>query len=230
MSEVPSSDPTPSAAQVRLLEVTVTGTTVEPAPDQVDLAVGETLRLVVTSDGGSAIHTHGLGDIEAPLTPGEPTTVDLVGDVRVSTRSSCTTPTCCCRSPSAERLPVVRLAHGIGSRADLPLPFLTAVVGAAVVLVVTFALLGLLWRAPRPGGGDAGRPLPATVARFLDSRWLRGALAVVGAVFAIWTLTALVLGPQNARNATPFTRLRAALGKSVWSRCPSCSGRPPGGG
>lgn len=81
MSEVPSSDPTPSASQVRLLEVTVTGTTVEPAPDQVDLAVGETLRLLVTSDGGSAIHTHGLGDIEAPLTPGEPTTVDLVGDV-----------------------------------------------------------------------------------------------------------------------------------------------------
>lgn len=122
----------------------------------------------------------------------------------------------------------MRLAHGIGSRADLPLPFLAAVVGAAVVLVVTFALLGLLWRAPRLGGGDAGRPLPATVARFLDSRWLRGALAVIGAVFAIWTLTALVLGPQDARNATPFVvyvllwvglvPLSLVLGPATWRR------------
>lgn len=122
----------------------------------------------------------------------------------------------------------MRLAHGIGSRADLPLPFLAAVVGAAVVLVVTFALLGLLWRTPRLDGGDAGRPLPAPVARLLDSRGLRIAVAGVGLLFAVWTLTALLLGPQDARNATPFVvyvllwvglvPLSLVLGPATWRR------------
>jgi len=122
----------------------------------------------------------------------------------------------------------VRLAHGIGSRADLPLPFLAAVLGAAVVLVVTFALLGLLWRTPRLDGGDAGRPLPAPVARLLDSRGLRIAVAGVGSFFAVWTLTALLLGPQDARNATPFVvyvllwvglvPLSLVLGPATWRR------------
>ena len=98
----------------------------------------------------------------------------------------------------------MRLAHGIGSRADLPLPFLAAVIGAAVVLVVSFVLLGFLWRDPRLDGGRAGRVLPAPVGRFLDSPGLRGVLAGVGALFTLWTVAALLLGPQDARNATPF--------------------------
>lgn len=98
----------------------------------------------------------------------------------------------------------MRLVHGIGSRADLPLPFLFAVTGAVAVLALTFVLLGMLWRTPRLDGGRAGRPLPAPVASFLDSRALRVAVAVLGAVFAVWTLTALLLGPADARNATPF--------------------------
>lgn len=69
--------PTPT---VRTLEITVTGTTVEPAPAQVDLAVGETLRLVITADGGSAVHAHGFDGTEVPITPGEPATVELTGD------------------------------------------------------------------------------------------------------------------------------------------------------
>ncbi|HZI97283.1 MAG TPA: hypothetical protein VFD41_07125 [Actinomycetales bacterium] len=98
----------------------------------------------------------------------------------------------------------MRLVHGIGSRADLPLPFLFAVVGAVVVLVLSFVLLGMLWRTPRLDGVRAGRALPAPVASVLDSRALRVAVALVGAVFALWTLTALLLGPADARNATPF--------------------------
>jgi len=73
--------PSPSEPEVRTVDIAVTGTTVDPAPAQVDLAVGETLRLVVTSDAGGAVHAHGFGDLEVPVTPGEPTTVELTDDV-----------------------------------------------------------------------------------------------------------------------------------------------------
>ena len=122
----------------------------------------------------------------------------------------------------------MRLAHGVGSRADLPLPFLAAVVGAAVVLVVSFVLLGLLWRSPRVNGRDAGTPLPQRVSHLLDSRGLRGIVAGVGLLVAAWTLTALLLGPQDARNATPFVvyvllwvgvvPLSLLLGPGTWRR------------
>ena len=51
-------------------------------------------------------------------------------------------------------------AHGVGSRQDLPLPFEVAVAGAAAALVVSFALLAVLWREPRINGARAGVPLP----------------------------------------------------------------------
>lgn len=75
-----SSTTSSSSDDVRTMEITVTGTTVDPPPAQVDLGVGETLRLVVTADAGSEIHAHGFGDIEVPVTPGEPTTLELTGE------------------------------------------------------------------------------------------------------------------------------------------------------
>ncbi len=39
--------------------------------------------------------------------------------------------------------------HGIGSRRDLPLPFSFVVAGAALALVLSFAVLFLAWRRPR---------------------------------------------------------------------------------
>ena len=79
-----SSDPgtgTPAASvsgtgAVKRLEVTVTGTTVTPAPAQVDLPVGSTLELVVTSDHDDELHAHGF-DQEAQLKAGQPTTLRL---------------------------------------------------------------------------------------------------------------------------------------------------------
>ena len=50
------------------------------------------------------------------------------------------------------------LAHGVGSREDLPMPLSYALVGGAVALVVSFLALGLLWREPRLHPGTAGRP------------------------------------------------------------------------
>ena len=67
-----------STGSVKRLEVTVTGTTVTPAPAQVDLSIGSTLELVVTSDHDDEVHAHGF-DVEAALEAGTPTTLHLTG-------------------------------------------------------------------------------------------------------------------------------------------------------
>jgi len=65
-----------STGTVKRLEVNVTGTTVTPAPAQVELPVGSTLELVVTSDHDDELHAHGF-DVEAPLQAGVPATLRL---------------------------------------------------------------------------------------------------------------------------------------------------------
>lgn len=72
-ASAPTADPA-----VRTVEVTVAGGQVSPAPSQVDLAVGEPLRLVVTSDRDSELHAHGF-DVDAAVPAGEPTAIELVG-------------------------------------------------------------------------------------------------------------------------------------------------------
>lgn len=75
--------PTPgrnaTATVVKSLDVTVAGTTVTPAPAQVDLRIGEALDLTVTIDHDDELHAHGFGDLEAELKAGVRTTVRLVG-------------------------------------------------------------------------------------------------------------------------------------------------------
>ena len=61
---------------VKRLAVSITGSTVTPAPAQVDLPVGDTLELVVTSDHDDELHAHGF-DQEAVLKAGVPTTLRL---------------------------------------------------------------------------------------------------------------------------------------------------------
>ena len=62
----------------RSLTVTVTGKQVTPAPDTVDLAVGKTLTLTVTSDHDDQLHAHGF-EVERDVKAGVPTTVVLKG-------------------------------------------------------------------------------------------------------------------------------------------------------
>ena len=96
------------------------------------------------------------------------------------------------------------IAHGVGSRQDLPLPFAVAVTGAGAALVVSFAALALLWPAPRLTGATAGRPVPARVAAGLDSRTTRVVLRVFGGIVTAYVLAALVLGKDDADNPVPF--------------------------
>ena len=69
---------TAATSSVQRLAVRVTGTTVTPAPAQVDLPVGSTLELSVTSDHDDELHAHGF-DVEAQLKAGQATTVRLTG-------------------------------------------------------------------------------------------------------------------------------------------------------
>ncbi|HYJ76424.1 MAG TPA: hypothetical protein VEV65_12535 [Kineosporiaceae bacterium] len=96
------------------------------------------------------------------------------------------------------------VAHGIGGRQDLPLPLGWAIAGAATAVVVSFVLLGVLWREPRLDVEKAGRPLPAGLARVLDAPAFRRTLAALGLVGAAWTLLAVVFGPDDTRNPVPY--------------------------
>ncbi len=49
-----------------------------PAPTTVDLAVGQTLTVVVTSDQDNELHAHGF-EVKADLKAGQPSTITLTG-------------------------------------------------------------------------------------------------------------------------------------------------------
>ena len=51
---------------------------------------------------------------------------------------------------------VLPLAHGVGSRADLPVPLGLALYGAGFAVLISFLALVLLWRTPRLHGDAAG--------------------------------------------------------------------------
>lgn len=75
-----ASSPSTAAATAEgaVLEVRVEARKVTPAPSQHDLAVGETLTVVVTADVDTTLHAHGF-EVEVPVPAGRPTSVRLVG-------------------------------------------------------------------------------------------------------------------------------------------------------
>jgi hypothetical protein len=99
-------------------------------------------------------------------------------------------------------VPAVVPAHGVGSRGDLPLPFTALVIAAVAALVISFVAISTLWREPRLRDTD-GVLLPGPVAAVLDSRWLRVVARVLAGIVTVWTLAALVFGPDSARNPVP---------------------------
>ncbi|TXS28966.1 homogentisate 1,2-dioxygenase, partial [Streptomyces sp. ms191] len=113
---------------------------------------------------------------------------------------------------AATPVPFLPLAHGVGSRHDLPLSPFYAYAGAFAALFVSFLALGLLWSASRFRGADAGRPLPAAVQRVADARATRVALRVLGLAAAVTVLLHLLLGPDDPdRNPAPGTDFLAGL-------------------
>src|SRR3954463_720752 len=83
--------------------------------------------------------------------------------------------------------PAAAGAHGLIQRANLPIPEWLFGGAAAVVLVVSFAALALLWPQPRIEGSNGWRPL-AGVGRVLGGTAVESACQALGVI-----LLALVL-------------------------------------
>jgi hypothetical protein len=94
------------------------------------------------------------------------------------------------------------LAHGVGGREDLPIPFSYALSGAVVVLLISFAALGVLWRTPSLRGDRAGAPLPQAVQTLADSAVTRSLLRLCGLAITAFVAYAAAVGPDLANNPT----------------------------
>lgn len=95
------------------------------------------------------------------------------------------------------------LAHGIGTRTDLPVPIGLAALAAAAALIISFAVLGLLWRRPRPE--RPGRPLPRPLATVLESPTVRTTLKALTALLAAAVCAVGLFGPATvSANLAPW--------------------------
>jgi hypothetical protein len=95
--------------------------------------------------------------------------------------------------------PEVAAAHGLGAVKDLPVPLWLFYYGGAIVLVLSFAALGALWRRPRLEGQLEGRPLPYGLQRFLLSTGTRIALGAISLGLFVLVLATCFLGEQDDR-------------------------------
>jgi hypothetical protein len=90
--------------------------------------------------------------------------------------------------------PTAAMAHGLTARADLPLPRWLFGWGAAVVLVISFLALAVLW--PKPKLENAGsRPLPGS--RFLTSRAVEIVCGAIGVSILVLVIYAGFAGEQS---------------------------------
>src|SRR4051812_16123996 len=93
--------------------------------------------------------------------------------------------------------PAAADAHGLIQRANLPIPEWLFGTAAAVVLVVSFLALGLLWSKPRIEGSNGWRPLPG-LGPVLGSPLLETICQVAGALLLVVVLAAGFAGVQEA--------------------------------
>ena len=91
------------------------------------------------------------------------------------------------------------LAHGIGGRADLPVPVSWFAIGAGVVIVITFVMLSSMWTEPRlqelPTGPVRRSRATRIAARFLQAIGLAGLSVVLVAGFGDGTASSLNITP-----------------------------------
>jgi len=87
-------------------------------------------------------------------------------------------------------------AHGVGERADLPLPLWLFTYGAAGVLVLSFLVLRTAWPRPRLRSAAVGRALPSLVSR------AAGPVIVLGRLVSL-VLLAVVVSAAFAGDESP---------------------------
>ncbi|MDX6586949.1 MAG: hypothetical protein QOI31_1422 [Solirubrobacterales bacterium] len=92
--------------------------------------------------------------------------------------------------------PANAAAHGLIQRANLPIPEWMFAWAAAVVLIVSFAALAVLWREPRLEQ-DRWRPLPFSIGRPLGAPALEFLCGVIGVVLLIAVVVSGLAGSQS---------------------------------
>ncbi|MDQ1663387.1 MAG: hypothetical protein QOJ68_3367, partial [Blastococcus sp.] len=97
------------------------------------------------------------------------------------------------------------LAHGVGTRTDLPIPIGLALFGAGAAILLTFSVLLLFWRTPRLGGAGSGRPLPRGVQAVADGPALRRTAQAVALLVAVFVVVVAFAGPSDTpHNLAPW--------------------------
>jgi hypothetical protein len=96
------------------------------------------------------------------------------------------------------------LAHGIGGRQDLPISLNFLLAGAALAVLVSFAVLGLTWQTSR-FRGSRGRPVPALLQQIADHPVTRILLRAAGLLATLITLYVAAAGPLEGANPAPWT-------------------------
>jgi hypothetical protein len=97
------------------------------------------------------------------------------------------------------------LAHGVGSRTDLPIPLGLALYGAGAAILLSFVVLLLFWRRPKLDRTSSGRPLPAGLQRVVDSAAVRWGLQAAALAVAVLVTVVAVVGPgETSRNLAPW--------------------------
>jgi hypothetical protein len=108
-------------------------------------------------------------------------------------------------------------AHGIGGRADLPLPGEVVLQAGGFVVLVSFLAVGLLWNRSKFGvdgtGGEddhagrpwSGRPVPSVLQRAADSATLRTTLRWAALALLVYLLVMAFAGPAGI-NVNPAPR------------------------
>ncbi len=101
---------------------------------------------------------------------------------------------------------MIVLAHGVGSRAALPVPLTLALYGAGLAVLLGLLAL-LLWGRPSSAGDAAGSPLRIAVQAVIDSAITRSVLRAVVLVLTLVVAVALAGPPSRNDNLfrTPST-------------------------
>ncbi len=92
---------------------------------------------------------------------------------------------------------ILPLAHGISQRADLPIPLALFIYGAALVLLVSFVGLAVLWREPRLERAW-WRPLPLGLGRLLGSKPVEIVAGALGVFLLVLVVYSGLEGQQTA--------------------------------
>jgi hypothetical protein len=90
-------------------------------------------------------------------------------------------------------VPSVAMAHGIGGRLDLPVPLTYFLVGAGLVLVISFVALAVLWPTPRLQDGPLHEAARLTVRR----SWVLPTLGLIGLLLVIGQVVPPLLGLET---------------------------------